>query len=171
MGEEVILDAIVSFPAMDIRKTATVSCPAGYTGTITRTCTFVDTSPTWGSADSSDCTGGGVHVATPFVSLNVSSCMCCRLPFQHYVFSNSAMHVNLVARWKPTSMEAQITLTHGWCLAPTDIDGCVNNTCTGGATCNDVPAPGMGYTCSCDAGYMEVDGTCVGRTPLTSQGW
>ena len=47
----------------------------------------------------------------------------------------------------------------------TDIDGCVEHLCDmvdSGATCNDVAAPGSGYTCSCSSGYSELEGMCQG---------
>ena len=49
----------------------------------------------------------------------------------------------------------------------TDADGCVGHVCDEvdtGATCDDVAAPGVGYTCSCTTGYSELEGMCQGRS-------
>ncbi len=43
-----------------------------------------------------------------------------------------------------------------------DVDGCMGNNCHADATCSDVAAPGIGFTCACTMGY-EGNGTfCMG---------
>jgi hypothetical protein len=58
----------------------------------------------------------------------------------------------------------------------TDIDGCATDPCVNG-TCQDVPAPGTGATCTCTAGWegalcdQDIDGCadspCAGGVPCT----
>eukprot|EP00033_Pygsuia_biforma_P003656 GCRY01004002.1.p1 GENE.GCRY01004002.1~~GCRY01004002.1.p1 ORF type:complete len:650 (-),score=157.74 GCRY01004002.1:8-1957(-) len=38
-------------------------------------------------------------------------------------------------------------------LCTEDEDGCLNSTCSSNAYCEDIPAPGVGYTCVCNDGY------------------
>ena len=43
-----------------------------------------------------------------------------------------------------------------------DIDGCANNPCYAGVTCEDVPAPGVGHTCgACPEGFRGDGTTCT----------
>jgi len=54
--------------------------------------------------------------------------------------------------------------------ASADIDGCIGHACAifdAGATCDDVEAPGTGYSCTCSTGYTEDAGTCQGGATLS----
>ena len=47
--------------------------------------------------------------------------------------------------------------TDGVC---SDSDGCIDNTCGEGG-CVDAVAPAVGYSCDCDVGWFDNNGTCV----------
>ena len=54
LDTKTLLGGTVSFPQTNVGASATVNCPSGYSGTITRSCSV---GPSWGDASNSGCSG------------------------------------------------------------------------------------------------------------------